>query len=176
MFLDPRNLRLVQRALSRADDAAQLVQDIGLRRAADLAVRVLREPAPEPGTFEPLHRAILTATIARMAPPAPSPEEVGALERAIDFASQMPVERLQQLLALLIVFEIGPLALGPRRARFTTLSGGEQDAYIASWESSAMAPRRAAFHGLKSVCMMGYYASPAVWPTIGYDLNTERSS
>ena len=97
------------------------------------------------------------------------------MEATLDFAAHMPEVTYQQLLDLLALFEVGVRFLGPNRAakRFTALTAAQQDAYMRSWERSALEPQRAAFQGLKSACMVGYWTRAQTWPHIGYGLDTE---
>lgn len=163
----------------RRDAASSLIQQMGLAQASQLAARRLGEPAHEGVTLQPWQRRTLEALIARIGPgdddSLPGAAEVGALDAALDFASHMPEVTHRQLLDLLSVFEAGVSVLGPERhlTRFTALDAAAQDAYIRLWEQSALEPMRAAFHGLKSVCMMGYWTRQATWSHIGYDLHTE---
>jgi hypothetical protein len=173
--------RIADRALGRlaravGDDAARWVQSVGLERAASLVARALGERRGEEGDFEPWQRATLGALQLTMCryddvdAPLPEADAIGALEAALDFASHMPPDKRAQLADLLVLFEAGPYALGPRRARFTRLSDAEMDAYARSWQDARVPVVRGAFGALKSVCMMGYWSRPATWGAIDYAL------
>lgn len=169
----------LQRLLESRDSASSVIQAMGLRRASMLAANLIGEPAPSQGEIAPWQIDTLTALMTCMChdpdDELPKPAETDAVEAALKFASHMPEVTYQQLLDLLSVFEAGVRVLGPSRAkrRFTALTLDAQTAYLSQWESSPLEPQRAAFHGLKSVCMMGYWTRPATWPHIGYGLDTE---
>lgn len=56
------------------------------------------------------------------------------------------------------------------RVRFSALQTDAQDDVLNAWATSKIPARRAAFHGLKSVCMMGFYSDDQTWNSIGYSL------
>jgi len=173
----------IRRALRQRDVAAQMAQELGLRRAAQLAARILGESEGRPGQFAPWQRDVLGAVLRRMcdyessdgAPELPTPRAVGALDAAIAFTQHMPDEKRQQLIDVTTLIEIGPRIFGPQRdrGRFTRLDPRAQDEYLRGWEESQLPPRRAAFHGLKAVCMMGYWTRDETWGAIGYGLERE---
>ena len=160
------------------DAALSAVQSMGLRRASALAARRLGERPTRRGELASWQREALAALLERMCrgddQALPAPGEIGALKAALEFAARMPEVTHQQLLDLLAVFEAGTYLLGPDRSeRFSRLSAPAQDRYIALWETSRIEAQRAAFHGLKSVCMIGYWTREATWPHLGYGLDTE---
>ncbi|MEM1349258.1 MAG: hypothetical protein AAGI01_11925 [Myxococcota bacterium] len=174
---------MLQRALRQRDVAAQVAQELGLRRAAQLAARLLRESEGKLGEFAPWQREVLGAVLQRMcaydnpegSPELPTPRAVGALDAAIEFTRHMPQAKRQQLIDVTTLIEIGPRVFGPQRGRgrFTRLDARAKDEYLRGWEESSLAPRRAAFHGLKAVCMMGYWTREETWGAIGYGLERE---
>jgi hypothetical protein len=171
---------MIDRLGGRLDEAARLVQRVGLSGAARIARRALGEPDAPYGAMMPWQHEVLWTVLARLCryehvegePMLPEPVEVGALEAALGFIAQMPPETRQQLGDLLCVFEAGAAVIGPERARrrFSRMSPEARDVYLARWEQSEIAPMRAAFQGLKSACMMGYWSRPATWPAISYAL------
>lgn len=169
----------MQRILESRDAASSAVQAMGLRRASQLAASMLGETAPREGEIATWQTETLGALMACMchdpAGELPLPSQTDALKAALTFASEMPEVTHQQLLDLLSVFEAGVRVLGPSRhkRRFTALTAEEQITYLGMWEQSPFEPQRAAFHGLKSVCMMGYWTRPDTWAHIGYGLDTE---
>ena len=48
-------------------------------------------------------------------------------------------------------------------------NGGDQDAVLASVESSSIDLLRAGFDGLRSLVFMGYYRDARTWSLVGYD-------
>lgn len=169
-------MRLRRILASGSDEAQRMAQDLGLAASARLAARLLGEKlAEERGEFAGWQVSVLAAVLARMcayeAVDLPAVRASGALDCALGFIGEMPEESRATLGDLLAVFEFGGLVLGPirgPRARFTRLDAAAQDAYLASWEESVLAPRRAAFRGLKSVCMLGYWTQAPTWDAIGY--------
>jgi hypothetical protein len=167
--------QIIERLGDRRDEAARLVQQIGLSAAARIARRALGAQDGEPA------QEALCALMGRLCryehvsgqPDLPEPAECGALEATLQYIAQLPPETQQQLDDVLWVFEAGAAALGPERAqrRFSAMSGAAQDVYITRWEQSELLPMRAAFLGLKSACMIGYWSRPQVWPAIDYTLN-----
>jgi hypothetical protein len=76
--------------------------------------------------------------------------------------------RRRDLARFLAVLEhVAPLACG-FPSRFTRLGPTQQDATLASLESSGSDLLRAGFEGLKSLVFMGYYRDPRTWALIGY--------
>lgn len=169
----------LHRILESRDAASSAVQAMGLRRASSLAASLLGEDAPALGEIAAWQTRTLETLMACMCHDPtgelPHPSQTDALDAALTFASEMPGVTRQQLWDLLSVFEAGVRVLGPARhkKRFTMLTHEEQISYLGMWEQSPLEPQRAAFHGLKSVCMMGYWTRPDTWAHIGYDLNTE---
>lgn len=167
--------RLINRALKSKDFAQRLVQQQGLVAASRFAARVLRERAPEdPSQLEDWQVEVLRTLLQVMTAAGdeglPSLEESGALETTLTFVGWMPEESRAALGSLLVLFEAGPLILGPKRERFTRLDPSMQATYLESWANSPLPPRRAAFRALKSACMMGYWTRPKTWGVIGYGL------
>ncbi len=169
-------VRLRRMLVGRGDEAARLAQDLGLAASARMVARLMGEKlAVDRGEFAGWQVSVLGAVLERMcayeAVDLPAVEVSGALETALGFIGGMPEESRAVLGDLLAVFEFGGLVLGPvfgPRARFTMLDVVAQDAYLASWEGSVLAARRAAFRGLKSVCMLGYWTQTSTWDAIGY--------
>ncbi len=168
--------RLIDRLGDRRDEAARLVQRVGLSAASRIARRAMGEAEPAHGQLAPWQREVLGCVMDRLCryddPALPDPRACGALDAALGFIAQMPPETRQQLADLLAVFEAGAAVIGPERAarRFSRMSPAAQDAYIETWEQSQAPPMRAAFLGLKSSCMMGYWSRPATWAAISYEL------
>jgi len=73
------------------------------------------------------------------------------------------------LTVMLYVLEYGPYVFGPRRRRFSRMNPAERELYLASWESSRLAPRRQFLHALKLIVMLHAYESREARATIGDD-------
>lgn len=63
---------------------------------------------------------------------------------------------------------LAPVAVG-FASRFTRLGPDDQDAVLASIESSRHDLLRSGFEGLKSLVFAGYYRDPRAWSLLGYD-------
>lgn len=101
------------------------------------------------------------------APPPPREVEVAAFVDAFVADSDAPIRR--DLLAAIGALEHAFPALAGQVQRFTALSPARQDAVLAAMESSSIGLVRGAFHGLKSLVMMGYYRDPRTWGVLAYD-------
>ncbi len=66
------------------------------------------------------------------------------------------------------VEHVAPVGAG-FASRFTRLGATDQDAVLASVESSSTDLLRAGFDGLRSLCFMGYYRDPRTWSILSYD-------
>jgi len=185
-----KNLLQLDRHLRSADlgriKLMQQAQDMGLERAAQIAVRLLRERM-EPVTLLPWQAQTLAllletlcdyddADLPQDAAPLPRASQTRALEVTLGFIAQLPEHTQRKLSCAIALLEAAPLALKPpggissSRTRFSGLSPQARAAHLAQWESSPIEGVRAAFHGLKSACMMGYWSQPEVWPAAGYTL------
>lgn len=87
------------------------------------------------------------------------------IDRELSFWDEREVNDFKQLLAL---FEHGPLIFGFSFSRFTELSPESQDRYIAAWEQSRLAVRRAGFQVLKMLSVFFYYTREEAWKQIRY--------
>lgn len=123
--------------------------------------------------LSPKEYLVMDAVAARMlradGPGWPGTREVGvalAIDRMVARLDEANRTDLQRLIHLL---EHGlPLRTG-RLSRFTRLSGDDQDAVLASMESSSIGLLRGAFEGLKSLCVLAYFRDERTWAPIGYD-------
>ena len=184
-----KNLLQLESHLRSADlgrlKLMQQAQDMGLERAAQIAVRLLRERM-EPVELLPWQRetlALLLETLCDYTEPngedevaLPAASQTKALEVTLGFIAQMPEHTQRKLSCVIALLEAAPLALKPpggissSRSRFSRLEPAARAAHLAQWESSPIEGVRAGFHGLKSACMMGYWSQPEVWPAAGYTL------
>jgi hypothetical protein len=67
-----------------------------------------------------------------------------------------------------VVEHLAPVGAG-FASRFTRLGPADQDAVLASLESSSTDLLRAGFDGLRSLVFMGYYRDARTWGLLGYD-------
>lgn len=185
-----KNLLQLESHLRSADlgrlKLMQQAQDMGLERAAQIAVRLLGERL-EPVALQPWQHqtlALLLETLCDYDDPdapadaaaLPPAHKTRALEVTLGFIAQMPDHTQRKLSCAIALLEAAPLALKPpggissSRTRFSRLEPAARAAHLMQWESSPIEGVRAAFHGLKSACMMGYWSQPEVWPAAGYTL------
>lgn len=162
------------RARKLGDDLAREMRERGLRGSASLARWMLDAP-DEGDAWNDWEYRTFDALLDRMCAYGagfPRPADTLALESSLEFIETFPEGRRSQLRDLLAIFEAGSLLLGPdgQYRRFTELDDEAADTYLASWDESALPPRRAAFNALKSVCMVGYWSQPDSWAPIGYSL------
>lgn len=104
--------------------------------------------------------------------PADGPLAISGSEAGAVAYMQRYLERAQprerRLIKLLIVAsELGPLAFGPRRKRFTELSRHEQQAYIAQGYTSRIYLRRVIVLTMRALLTMAYFADERVLAAIG---------
>lgn len=159
-----------------AADSVRHVQAIGLLQGGRLASRMLGERHPGSGDLLPWQirtlESLQSVICASDADDLPTPDECGALEATLSFLRGMPTPTVERMSALLALFEAAPLAMGPVRTRFSALEPAQQNAFLESWPDSRLPQQRAAFHAIKTMCMMGYWTRPSTWGPIGYDFNS----
>jgi len=122
--------------------------------------------------FDDLETAVLAALVQRICrsnDPSAYPVDATRIVRFIErYVLGMPIVSATDFRNLLVMFEYQPMVFGPRRRRFSKLSGEEQDQNLEGWSSSARPERRVAFKALKTMCMLAYWSTPETWPAIGY--------
>ena len=166
---------LRRRIQASGEEAARQLERIGLATAARLAARWLGEELPDDGLDAWQHET-LGDFLERLAHDPdgdlPAASQTDALAATLEFVGGLPAPRRRQISQVVAIFEAGSELLPGEfsRKRFTRLDAADQDAYIASWEESSVAQRRAIFTALKSVAAMGYWTRPDTWPAIGYGL------
>lgn len=128
--------------------------------------------------LSPWHLAVVDALADRMcaadvpydrpgAPPRPREVDVGLFVDGFVADSAPAIRR--DLLAAIGALEHAFPGLAGELHRFTALSPAQQDGVLAAMERSSIDLVRGAFHGLKSLVMMGYYRDPRTWGVLGYD-------
>jgi len=117
--------------------------------------------------------SILAAVADRVAPSRagfPAASELQVAEKVDELlASVHPavVEEITQVLHLLENGLAGLVFDGRPRA-FTALDPGAQDQALDAWKRSRLGLRRTAYKALRGLCAAAYYASPAIYPAVGY--------
>lgn len=99
----------------------------------------------------------------------PSPREVEVALFVDGFVADASPAIRRDLLAAFGALEHAFPPLAGEVSRFTALPPDRQDRVLAAMESSSIDLVRGAFHGLKSLVMMGYYRDPRTWGVLGYD-------
>ena len=163
----------LKRRFGFAHDASiEAAQRLGLTQSAKVCATMLGHER-QPAVATPWQQDILLAILGTLCDyqhhALPLAHRTGALETALRFLEQTPLVTREKLLDVLILFEAGATVLSPERTRFTRLSPEGQVAYMRQWEGSKVEVMCAAFQGLKSVCMIGYWSQPETWAFIDYD-------
>jgi hypothetical protein len=147
--------------------------------AGGIALRSTRPGKPPKRPLQLLSSdqyAVLAAIAARVvpgdsAPPAwPSAEAVdcaGKIDSLLATAHPEVGKEFKQLLGL---FENGlsGLILSGRPTPFTRLAPAEQDARLEAWRRSSLALIQSGYQALVRLVHATYYASPEVYPLVGY--------
>lgn len=99
----------------------------------------------------------------------PTAREVGVTEWIDAYLAEGDVPTRRDVRLLIGCLEhLWPMLCGERR-RFTSLPSATQDRVLGAMEASSHGLVSGAFHGLKSLCFMGYYRDPRTWGILGYD-------
>lgn len=129
-------------------------------------------------TIAPWQLAVIDAVASRIcaadvaydspgAPPSPLEVGVGEFVDAFLAACEPSIARDCKG-AIGFVEHAWPIACGELH-RFTALSPDRQDVVLSKMEASSSDLVSGAFHGLKSLVMMGYWRDPRTWGVLGYD-------
>jgi hypothetical protein len=139
---------------------------LATRRTAPLPAGALR-------VFSAEEAAVLLAISERMIPEGPGfprPRELGLVERIDGIAAMANATDQGELRKLVRLFEsaLGGLLLDGDPRLFTASTPARQDRRLRAWGSSRIALRRTGYRALKRLVYAAYYASPEVWPAVGY--------
>ncbi|MGQ0503844.1 MAG: gluconate 2-dehydrogenase subunit 3 family protein [Myxococcaceae bacterium] len=118
--------------------------------------------------------SILHALAHRLIPPLagfPSIDTVNVVANADGIIARLDEGARAELRQLIGLFEnaLAGLFFGGRITPFTHLSEADQDQVLREWQNSALVIRRSGFSALRSLLLAAYYASPLVWPSVGYE-------
>lgn len=133
----------------------------------------LREPGRPLRVLDPKSYSILAAIADRIAPangPFPSATALEVPEKIDDLlagADPATVSEVKQVLRLMENGVTG-LVFGGRPKTFTALDAEEQDQVLKGWMTSRLAFRRMAYKAVQGLCAAAYYASPEIYPLVGY--------
>jgi hypothetical protein len=123
------------------------------------ALRVL-----EPKAFQVL------VAVARRVVPMDDADHVAIAHGIDDALMMMPPEARDDINDLLGLFEnaLPGLLLDGRTAPFTRLGAAAQDHVLEAWRDSRIVLRRGGYHGLRRLCLAGYYKAVSAWPAVHY--------
>jgi len=100
-------------------------------------------------------------------PERPGAADMDAVNRLLDFFSQIPPVAFRAFIFSCWMWEFSPLWIGKIR-RFTSLALEDRVRTLESFENSRLMFRRWALLILKAVIMASFYNNPKIWPFIGY--------
>jgi hypothetical protein len=144
---------------------------IALRRT-----RIQYQPRAPLRLFSPEEHAIFAAMAARVVPGDgagerwPSAQALDCAGKADALLATIHPEAGAEVKQLLRLFENGVtgLLVGGRPAPFTTLAAGAQDARLEAWRTSRLALLRTGYQAMVRLAKATYFASPEVYPLLGY--------
>ncbi len=121
----------------------------------------------------PREYAVISAIAWRLIPRKdgfPTVETVQVARQADRILSVVDSTALAETKQLLMLFEnaLPNFLLGRRPTAFTRMSGDDQDAVLAEWQTSRLTLRRTGFMALRGVIMASYFGSPLTWAAVGY--------
>jgi len=117
--------------------------------------------------------SILAAVADRVTPPRegfPAASELQVAEKIDELLTGVHPAVLEEITQVLHLLENGlaGLVLDGRPKPFTALSPQAQDEALQSWKRSRLGLRRTAYKALRGLCAAAYYASPEIYPAVGY--------
>lgn len=126
----------------------------------------------EEALLTPDDREVLLAVAERMVhtgePGAPSPREVGAIERVERLLGFLDADLVAGLRLALWIVDLWPAVIEMRLRRFRSLTDAERDESLEGWRRSQIESRRRVFQALRAVSLYGYWSAEETWPLIGY--------
>lgn len=133
----------------------------------------LREPRRPLLALDPRSYSILAAIADRIAPALggfPSAASLEVAETIDHLLSSSPPEVVGEVKQVLGLIENGVTGLlfDGHPKTFTSLDGPEQDRVLHGWMTSRWAVRRTVFKAVQGLCAAAYYASPEIYPLVGY--------
>lgn len=134
---------------------------------------VLRSPRRALRALTADQFSVLAAVADRIAPANdgfPSAWEVEVPEKVDELLSRVHPANAQEIGQALGLLEspAAGLLLDGRTTTFTAASPDDQDAILAAWRASDIEVRRKAFKAINGLCNAAYYASPEIYPHLGY--------
>jgi hypothetical protein len=134
---------------------------------------VLRRPARPLRMLDEKSFSILAAVADRIAPPGggfPSAAELQVAEKIDALLATMHPANTHELEQALFLLEnaLAGLVFDGRARPFTQLDPAAQDEALRDWQLSRLAVRRKAYVAMHGLCAAAYYASPAIYPLVGY--------
>ena len=150
-----------------AGSAAALAAAIAMGEACESQAK----PQPNTGrrVFSHSEAETLSAVAARIVAPLNAEQlqvvpKIDSLLAAADDLTQRDFKQLLWLFGTLF----GSLFLEARLVPFVSLEPEAQDKVLAGWRDSRLAFRRSGFQALQRLCLAVAYATPSLYPQIGY--------
>ena len=117
--------------------------------------------------------SILVAVADRIAPAGggfPSAEELQVAEKIDGLLARMDPAVGGEIKQVLLLLEnaLAGLVFDGRTKPFTRMMPEAQDDALRSWQNSRLDVRRTAYTALHGLCAAAYYASPEIYPLVGY--------
>jgi hypothetical protein len=117
--------------------------------------------------------SILAAVADRLVPRAgefPAASEIGVPEKVDALLARMDPGQVGEVRLLLRLLENATLGLvlDGRVRPFTRCSAAVQDRVLANWRDGAIQVRRVGYKALNGLCQSAYWASPEIYPLVGY--------
>jgi len=133
----------------------------------------VRSPARPLRVLDERTFSILAAVADRIAPARGdfrSASDLQVAEKIDDLLATVDPAVVVEVTQVLKLLENGlaGLVFDGRPRAFTALDAPDQDRALAAWKGSRWSVRRTAYKALHGLCAAAYYASPEVYPTVGY--------
>ena len=143
--------------------------------AAGIALQdtLLRQPMAKLQVLDQRTFSILVAVADRIAPAGggfPSAEELQVAEKIDGLLARMDPAVGGEIKQVLLLLEnaLAGLVFDGRTKPFTRMMPEAQDDALRSWQNSRLDVRRTAYTALHGLCAAAYYASPEIYPLVGY--------
>ncbi len=133
----------------------------------------LRTPKAALKVLSVAEYSVLAAVADRLIPAGddfPPSSDVQCVEKVDALLVHADPGMVVELRRLIAVFEnaLTGLVFERRPTPFTQLSADEQDRVLLEWRDSRLVFRRSGYKALKNLVDSAYYASPEVYPAVGY--------
>lgn len=132
-----------------------------------------REPGRPLRALDARTFSILAAVADRVAPARegfPAASDLQVAEKVDELLATVDPAVVDEVTQVLHLLENGlaGLVFDGRPRAFTALDPAAQDRALAAWQGSRLHLRRTAYKALHGLCAAAYYASPEIYPAVGY--------